>query len=119
MSRKQWLKGLFEAIDGMDTAKFCEFLTEDASFKFGNAETVEGKERIREMLTSFFSSIGGLSHTISDVVEQGDALICRGEVTYTRKDSGELTVPFANFYRLKGVLVSEYQIYVDASRLFA
>jgi ketosteroid isomerase-like protein len=119
MSRQQWLKDLFGAIDGMDTAKFCEFLTENASFKFGNAETVEGKENIREMLTSFFSSIGGLSHTISDVVEQGDALVCRGEVTYTRKDSSELTVPFANFYRLRGNLASEYQIYVDASRLYA
>lgn len=119
MSRQQWLNDLFKAIDGMDTAKFCEFITEDASFKFGNADTVEGKENIRDMLGSFFSSIGGLSHSISDVIEQGDSLVCRGEVTYARKDSSELTVPFSNFYRLEGNLAKEYQIYVDASRLFA
>lgn len=119
MSRQRWLNDLFGAIDGMDTDRFCEFITEDARFRFGNADVVEGRENIRDMLVSFFSAIGGLSHTVSDVVEQGDSLVCRGEVTYTRKDSSELTVPFANFYRLRGELATEYQIYVDASRLFA
>ena len=119
MNKQQWADSLFKSIDAMDTDKFCDFFTDNAKFKFGNAETVEGKEQIRQMVSGFFASIKGLSHTVSDMVEQDSALVCRGEVTYTRKDSSELTVPFSNYYKLNGDKVSDYQIYVDASQLYS
>jgi ketosteroid isomerase-like protein len=119
MDRRKWAESLFNTIDSMDTDKFCEFLTDDATFRFGNAETVEGKGRIREMIAGFFGSINGLSHTVSDMLEQDSSLVCRGEVTYTRKDGSELKVPYSNFYLLDGDKVADYQIYVDASQLYA
>jgi ketosteroid isomerase-like protein len=119
MSRQQWVNELFKTVDAMDADRFCGYLTEGARFKFSNAEEVVGRSNIKEAVAGFYSSINTLSHTITDIVEQGDMLVCRGEVTYTRKDSGQVTFPFMNFFRLEGNLVSDYQIYVDASRLYA
>jgi len=119
MSRQQWVNDLFKTVDAKDTEGFCGYLTEDARFKFSNAEEVSGRSNIKEAVGGFFSSISALRHNITDIVEQGDKLVCRGEVTYTRKDSGQVTFPFMNFFRLKGGQVAEYQIYVDASRLYA
>jgi ketosteroid isomerase-like protein len=119
MSRQQWVNDLFKTVDEMDTDGFCDYLTENARFKFSNAEEVVGRSNIKEAVAGFYSSIGALSHTIADIVEQGDKLVCRGEVTYTRKDSGQVTFPFMNFFRMEDDLVAEYQIYVDASRLYA
>jgi ketosteroid isomerase-like protein len=103
----------------MDTDKFCDFLTENARFRFSNAEAVEGREQIRQAVAGFFASIKGLRHTVDDFVEQDGAVVCRGEVTYTRKDSSTVTYPFMNFFRLDGDRVSDYQIYVDASGLYS
>lgn len=119
MNRQQWVKELFKTIDGMDADKFSGILTEDSSFKFGNAEAVTGRSNIKDAVAGFYSTINSLSHNVTDIVEQGDALVCRGEVTYTRKDSKQVTYPFMNFYRLEGDKVSDYQIYIDASGLYS
>ena len=119
MSRQEWAYELFKTIDSMDAGKFSGFFTENARFRFGNAEPVTGRDNIKEMVAGFYSSINALSHDVTEMVEQGDRLVCRGEVTYTRKDSRKVTYPFMNYYRLDGDLAADYQIYVDASGLYA
>ena len=113
------ITGLFQAIDSMDADKFVAFLTEDAKFKFGNTPTVVGKEAIKKTVEEFFSSINGLSHKIINMWVHPDAVICQGEVAYTRKDDGKVTIPFVNIFGIKENLVKDYQIYVDISPLYA
>lgn len=119
MGRQEWVKGLLKSIDDMDAEKFCGFLTENARFKFGNADAVMGREKIKEAVAGFFSTIDGMQHTVSDIVESGQSLVCRGDVTYTKKDGSEVSVPFVNFFKMDGDLVSDYQIYIDVSPLFS
>jgi len=114
-----WINKLFEAVDSLDADKFVAFLSDDAIFRFANAAPVGGKEAIRGALTGFFSSVNGLKHEILEWWEQDGTVICRGEVTYTKKDTSEFTVPFANFLKMKGKLIKEYLVYVDASQLYA
>lgn len=112
-------KQLFQAIDKMDTEAFLSFLAEDVLFRFGNAEPVKGKQAVGDVIRGFFSSIGGLRHVVLETWKQADTIICRGEVTYTRKDSSTLTVPFADFLRKKsGDGFKEYLIYADVSQLY-
>ncbi len=118
MDTQTWIKDLFEAVDSLDADKFVGFLTDDAVFRFANAAPVEGKEAIRGALAGFFSSINGMKHEILKWWEQDGTVICRGEVTYMKKDAGEFTVPFANFLNVKGELVKDYLVYVDASQLY-
>lgn len=113
-----WIAALFAAIDRQDAAAFAGFLTEDARFAFGNLPPVAGRDAVREFVAGFFGSIRTLSHAVPDAWRVDDAVICRGQVSYTRHDGSMLTVPFANVLLMAGDKVRDYRIYMDASALF-
>lgn len=119
MTDSQWMNRLFAAIDGKDTDAFVGFLTEDAVFAFGNAPPVSGKAAIRELLVGFFASIRALRHEVTDAWTLPEVAIAIGQVTYTRLDGSSLSVPFADVLKMRQGLVTQYLIYVDASRLYA
>jgi len=114
---KDWMKQLFLAIDHKDADDFVLFFTKDACFRFANAPVIRNKEDIRNAVVSFFSNIKGLRHRVLDVWEQDDVVICAGEVTYTRLNGSELTLPFVDILRMRGVLIADYRIYMDISPL--
>ena len=119
MNRDEWIGDLFRYIDAKDSDKWLEFLTPDASFRFGNGAVVEGKDAIRESVCAFFASISALRHELADVWNHPDAVICRGEVTYTRLDGSTLTIPFVNVLKLDGSLIRNYLVYADVSELYS
>jgi ketosteroid isomerase-like protein len=119
MNDESWVKRLFAAIDGKDADAFVAFLTEDAVFRFGNAAPVSGRAAIREVLVGFFGSIRALRHQVTESWVLPDVAVAIGQVTYTRLDGSELSVPFADVFKMRKKLVHEYLIYVDASRLYA
>ena len=114
-----WVTKLFQTIDACDADGFVKFLTKDATLKFANADPVVGKIEIQKTIREFFASIKGLSHKVFEVWQEQNTVICRGEVTYTRKDENKLTVMFANIFKMNGHSIREYVIYVDISKLFA
>ncbi len=118
MASIEWIARLFHSIDTNDTDIFASFLTPDALFKFANQEPVIGKEAARQTVAEFLSSIQAIHHDVLDVWEKEGATACHGIVTYTRHDSSQLCVPFANVFKMQGNLIQEYLIYVDASQLY-
>src|SRR3990170_1909476 len=114
-----WTVKLFKTLDESDANGFAEYLAEDASFKFGNAEPVKGKGNIRNAVAAFFSSIDGLRHKLLGTWQVDDMVFIKGEVTYTRKDKRTLTVPFFNVFKMDSELIREYLIYIDNSSLFS
>ena len=118
-AHRSLLRDLFAAIDACDGERFVSYLTPGAEFRYGSAPAVLGREAIREAVEGFFSTIAGLSHTLNFTVSDGDALVCEGEVTYTRKDGSKLTLPFANVLRTEDGQFSSYRIYIDIGPLYA
>lgn len=112
-----WIRRLFETIDAKDADGFVSFLTEDAQFRFGNAPEVTGKGDVREAVAEFFASINAIRHRILDVWVHPDTVICQGDVTYTRLDDSQITVPFVTVFRMKGDLVGRYLVYGDMTPL--
>ena len=119
MTSKIEIAGLFEAIDSKNADAFTAYLTEDAVFRYGSQDPVQGREAIRAYVAGFFGTIEALSHRVDEVWEGDGSLACMGEVTYTREGGSRVTLPFANVFRLEGEKVREYQIHVDPSPLFA
>ncbi len=113
------IKGLYEAIDEKNIAAFCNFLSADATFRFGNSDPVSGKENIRQYVAGFFESIKGLSHDINDTWDVPGGKICHGIVTYIRKDSSELSVPFSTILKTGDAGINEYLIFADISQLYS
>jgi hypothetical protein len=113
------LDDLFEAVDTKDTERFLSFLTDEGSFRFGSAPPAEGKHAVRAAVDGFFATIAGCHHVLARTIVEDDAIICEGEVTYTRHDASEVTLPFANVLELQGELISDYKIYADAGPLYS
>ena len=112
------VKALFAAIDARDAEAFAGFLADNVVFRFGNAETVKGREGVKAAVKGFFDSIAGLRHEIREFWVKGDTFICHGTVTYRRHDGSELIVPFANILKGEGATIGEYLIFADTSALY-
>ena len=123
MSAKDYARSridaLFASIDRSDADEFSNFLSDDASFRFGSAPPVTGRSKIAAAVGAFFASISGCKHEVSNTIAHNDTLICEGDVTYTRHDGSEVTVPFVDVFEIANELIDEYKIYIDISPLFA
>jgi len=117
-SDRALLDRLFGAIDSRSTDEFLACIAPEASFRFGSAPEVEGHDGIRTAVEGFFRSIAALSHRVDRAIADGETLVCEGEVTYTRRDGSEVTLPFANILDLADGLISRYRIYIDIAPLY-
>ncbi len=105
MASAEWMSRLFHSIDTNGPDTFATFLTPDALFKFANQEAVIGKEAARQTVAEFLLSIKAIHHDVLDIWEKAGATACHGIVTYTRHDSSQLRVPFANVFKMQGHLI--------------
>ena len=112
-------KDLFASIDAMDTERFLSFIDTAATFRFGSSEAVTGHAAIRAAVEGFFASFNALRHDLQRLVADGNAVVCEGEVTYTRHDGSAITLPFVNIFEVDGGLISLYRVYIDIAPLFA
>ena len=110
---------LFVSIDAMDTEGFLGFIAPDAEFRFGSTPPVKGHDGIRAAVEGFFSSFAALSHNLQRVVADDNGVVCEGEVTYTRHDGSNITLPFCNVFDVDDGLISLYRIYIDVAPLYA
>lgn len=117
MGRRQWINGLFSAIDSKDTETFMSFLAPACVFRFGNMAPVAGKENIETSVNDFFKTIKSLAHELTDIWDIPEGKVCHGLVTYTRNNGTVLTVPFANILKGEQQAISEYLIFADISNL--
>jgi ketosteroid isomerase-like protein len=118
-ARRAKIDALFAAIDAMDTAAFLEYLTDDATFRFGSSPPVEGREAIGAAVGGFYSTIAALEHRLGLIMGDADTIVCEGETTYTRHDGSQLTVPFADVFDMDGDKIKNYKIYADITALYA
>ena len=111
------LDDLFKTIDAKNLNGFLELLSPNASFRFGNAPTIQGHDAIGKTLGTFFDGIEALKHDLNRIWTHETSIVCDGEVTYTRKDGSQLTVPFAMILGFRADLISECLTYIDVSEL--
>ena len=119
MEEIDWVRQLFQTIDAKDTDGFLSFLSDDAQLRFGSAPVVVGKDAIREAIDGFFAGIAGLRHHIARTWVHPDSVICQGEVTYTRTDRSQVTLPFVNLFAMEGDHIEEYLVYIDLAPLYS
>jgi ketosteroid isomerase-like protein len=111
---------MFADIDRMDAGAWASCLAPDAVMRFGNAEPVHGREACRDALAGFYDQIHGLAHDRVAQWEQGEATIVEANVTYTRSDDRQVTVPVVTIYRTNDDdLIADYRVFIDLAPVFA
>ena len=119
MANPQWVLDLLKSVDDNDSNKFVSYLTDDCTFKFGNADAVVGKANVKAAVEGFFGSIKGLKHSNIETISSGDYVATPGMVTYTRHNDSTLSVNFCNVFKMKGDKIQYYNIYIDISQLYS
>jgi len=110
---------LFASIDTMDTESFLSFLSDNCTFRFGSTPAVKGHVEICAAVEGFFASFAALKHDLQRVVADSNAVVCEGEVTYTRHDGNCITLPFASIFEVDEDLITLYRVYIDIGPLYA
>ncbi len=103
----------------MDAHAFASHLSEDCRLRFGNAAPVAGRSAIAAAIAGFFFTIKGLSHDIVNQWDVGDTTIIESEVTYTRLDERQATVPVVTICRRGDELIDDYRIFIDLAPVLA
>lgn len=103
----------------MEPEAFARHLADDVRFTFGNAETVVGRDAVRDVWAGFCEGIAGVHHDVIEQFEQGAATIVESTVTYTRTDASTVTLPVVTIYRGAGELIEDYRIFMDVAPLFS
>ncbi len=70
-------------------------------------------------MAQFFSSIAGLRHDILALYEDGDVVVAKIDVNYTRHDGQVVVTPNADILTYEGDLVRDWQIYIDLAPVYA
>jgi ketosteroid isomerase-like protein len=111
---------LFADIDRMDPHAWASYLADDVVMRFGNAEPVYGRAACRDALAALYARVDGLRHEVVEQWEHGEATIVEANVTYTRIDGHEVTVPVVTIYRTgPDDLIFDYRVYIDVAPAFA
>jgi ketosteroid isomerase-like protein len=110
---------LFADIDSMVPDRFAAHLAEDVTMRFGSADPVHCRDAVRDAWAGFCESLDGVRHSLVDQWRSDHGNVVEAQVTYTRKDGSEVTVPVATIYRERDGLIADYRIFIDLAPLFA
>ncbi|WP_375750595.1 nuclear transport factor 2 family protein [Vibrio sp. HN007] len=114
---RNFVRTLYNVVDAKDTQALAELLHPDVSFVFSNSDPVKGIENVLAINAQFFTTIHSMTHSFYGIYEDGDDLMCDGQVSYIRLDGTPHKANFATVLRLQDGLIREYKIYADLSEL--
>ncbi|WP_172280153.1 nuclear transport factor 2 family protein [Chryseobacterium sp. LAM-KRS1] len=112
------IEKILSAIDSKDPNKFAEFLSEDSVFKFGNFPEEVGKSAIFKAQTDFYNSIKDLKHKILRIWKDSTSTVVQMEVSYTRHDGSNITLPVTDVFVFDGNKITHTLIYMDINPLY-
>lgn len=110
---------LFTDIDSMQPERFAAHLASDVTMRFGNADPIHGRDRVRDAWAAFCRDLDGVEHDLVARWVVDETTIVEANVTYTRSDGGEVTVPVATIYHERDGEIDDYRIYIDLAPLLA
>lgn len=116
---QHWFADLYASIDAMNLDAFAAGLTPDAEVIVGNNPPMSGRQAAKEGIGGFFSTIAGIRHNVTKVVESGGVTVMEARVDYTRRDGQTVTVPAVTILERRGDLVKSLRIYVDVAPVYA
>ena len=114
-----FIAGIFADIDSKNAEGFASRLSENARMRIGSADPIFGPAAVVAGLTQFFGMIKALQHETVEKWEAGDTLIVESEVTYTRLDDSQITVPAVSILRRGAEAIDDYRIFIDLGPVLA
>ncbi|MFC0542728.1 nuclear transport factor 2 family protein [Kutzneria chonburiensis] len=111
---------MFATIDRLDAYGFAEFFAEDATAVAGNGDPVLGRPAILAANIAYMAMLKGIRHVIRSKWTVDDTTIAVTDVTYTRQDDKQVTIPVVSIWRVgEDDLITDFRLYYDLTPVFA
>lgn len=111
---------VFAQVDRLDPDAMSALLAEDATMVFGNGDPLVGRAAILAGNIAFLGYVKGLRHEIRREWTVGDTTVAETDVTYTRRDDKQVTVPAVSIWRVGGDgLITDFRVFYDPAPVFA
>lgn len=117
MDGRKLMRELYHNVDQKNLDYLNDAMSEDVKFQLGNNPATVGKEIVLSANRFFFESIESMRHTIDDIWQDQDDLICKGCVEYERLDGSAFSASFATFLKMSNGKIKDYLVYADVSGL--
>jgi ketosteroid isomerase-like protein len=122
LAAERELRALFAALDRGDLRTVSSYLNDDVVVILSNQEPIRGATAFVELYEQVAGTLAGLRHEIHDVwhaAEDPAVWVVRMTVHYTRSDGKTVSLPCCNVLRFAKELVSDYQVFMDMTPVFA
>src|SRR5262245_23377910 len=96
------IRRYYEAVDAMDLDAFKSMHSPTARVIFANFPPAEGPDQIAGAIGQFWSTIGGLKHTLINRWDHPEESILEVAVNYKRKDGRSVTLPCVTILKPDG-----------------
>ncbi|MFZ5558701.1 MAG: nuclear transport factor 2 family protein [Pseudomonadota bacterium] len=120
--REHWARAFFTAVDTREADRIAAHFTDDIRLRFGNAEPVFGREAVKTSFSATSAALRSVHHEIRGVWSGRDGetevVSTEADVTYEMADGRRVTVPCTSTLRLRGDLIADYRIFIDATPVF-
>jgi hypothetical protein len=116
-----WSDTFYADVDAMRLEPVVDSFAPDGEMVFGNNPPAVGRVAVREMLTGFWSAIGGLRHEWRNrwTVDESTSVL-DARVHYTTHGGSEVVIPCVTVIdRSPSGLITSLRIYGDSAPLFA
>lgn len=117
--RDALIKKYYAIVDSMDMEGFKAIHAPGAKVHFANFPAAEGIEQIAGAIGHFWSTIGGLSHTIVNRWDHPNETILEAAIDYTRKDGSHVVIPAVSIIKPEGDKVGELRVFIDVAPIYA
>ena len=116
------IRAMFAATDGGDLDAVTSYLHDDVVVVLSNREPIHGATAYVELYGQVAGMLAGLRHEIHEIwtaSEDAAVWIVRMTVHYTRVDGDTVSLPCCNVLRFADGRISEYQVFMDMTPVFA
>jgi ketosteroid isomerase-like protein len=116
------IRALFAATDSGDVDGVTSYLQDDVVVVLSNREPICGAAAYAELYGQVAGMLAGLRHEIHDIwraAEDAAVWIVRMTVHYTRVDGDTVSLPCCNVLRFADGRISDYQVFMDMTPVFA
>lgn len=115
-----WVRNYFKTVDTLDADAIAANFTDDGKFRFGNQPPAEGKQAVRDALAQFFATIQSMHHENTGLWlgEDGNSAVWEVDVTYTRQNGTQITLPCASILRSQNDKIYDFRMNMDISPIY-
>jgi hypothetical protein len=117
-SRQAMVHTMCRQVDTGDAEGFARWFADDASYTFGNGESLVGRTAVEQATARASDAIRGLRHEVDQVVEVGEQLFCRFTIHGLAAADRPVALPCVTVIWLgEDDLVVDYRVHMDAAPL--